>query len=370
MTPIHHANAILTIDLNAIVNNWLLLKDHMGSGRDCAAVVKADAYGLGATKIAPALYNAGCRVFFVAHLDEGIKIRPLLPKASIFVFNGPQQEDATEFQIYNLFPVINSLYQLEIWSKQASQANIPLPCIVHIDTGMSRLGLPEDEITRLCVEPYRLNGLDLRFLMTHLACSDEPEHPLNKIQLERFKKFYTALAAIGISAPVSFVNSSGLFLGTDYLFDLGRPGIALYGSNPTSMQSNPMKPAITLQGKVLQVRKIDSPWSVGYGASYHAVKPTRLATVSIGYANGYPRGSHTGAYAWIDHKRAPLVGRVSMDLLTFDVTKIKKVQPGMMIELIGTHHTLDQLAQAADTVSHDILTSLGPRCYRVYYGEV
>ncbi len=242
-----------------------------------------------------------------------------------------------------------------------------LPAAIHIDTGMNRLGLPAPEADVLATEPDRLIGIDVRLVMSHLACADEPDHPLNSEQLTAFTAARTQLP----TAPASLANSSGIFLGTPYHFDLVRPGAALYGVNPTPGRTNPMRQVIRLQGKILQVREIDAPRTVGYGATHRAAGSTRVATVAVGYADGFLRSLSNRGSARIGGQQVSLIGRVSMDLSTFDVTRVPReaAHPGALIDLIGADLSIDDVADAAGTIGYEILTALGHRYHRVYSGD-
>ncbi|MEE8188418.1 MAG: alanine racemase [Kiloniellales bacterium] len=368
------AGAILTIDLGAIKANYGRLCQEL-NGTACAAVVKADGYGLGAAHVARALWAAGARSFFVAQLGEAVEVRDALmevygaegrDKAEIYVLNGMAAGPAAEFQAQRVVPVLNSLGEIDAWREAAETAGRALPAAVHIDTGMSRLGLPQEELETLAEDHGRLGGIELRYVMSHLACADEPGHPLNARQLAEFQAARARLPA----APACFANSSGIFLGADYHFDLGRPGVALYGVNPTPERPNPMTQVVRLQGRILQVREIDAPRTVGYGATHSAAGPVRIATVAVGYADGYLRSLSNRGSAWIGGQQVQLVGRVSMDLITLDVTAVSReaASPGSFVDLIGPQLTVDDVAQAAGTIGYEILTSLGPRYHRVYTG--
>jgi alanine racemase len=363
------AGAVLGIDLGAIVANWRLLRSRVKPS-ECGAVVKADAYGLGAAEVAPALLAAGCRHFFVATLDEGIALRRCLKAANsrldceIFVFNGAPAVAAPEVQRARLVPVLNSLADVDAWSAFARSRGALVPAALHIDTGMARLGLPPEEVSQLRDDPARLAGIDLRCIMSHLACADTPEHPLNARQRDDFR----AALAILPKATASLANSSGIFLGADYWGDLVRPGAALYGVAPVPGQPNPMRGVVRLDGKILQVRQIDTGSTVGYGAAHRAVGKARIATVGVGYADGFMRSLGNRGSGYIGAQRVPLVGRVSMDLITFDVSDVPEplARPGAMIELIGPHHPIDAIAAEAGTIGYEILTALGTRFARVY----
>ncbi|GAB4356684.1 MAG: alanine racemase [Kiloniellaceae bacterium] len=361
------AAGVLSVDLAAIGENYRILKAAMQQ-RAVAAVVKADGYGLGAERVAPVLVKAGARSLFVAQLDEALKLRPLLdqchPALSLYVLNGLMPGAEADYADNNILPVLNSLGQIEAWSAFARQRETALPAAVHLDSGMCRLGLPAEEVEALRGDPDRLGGIVPTCILSHLACADDPQHPKNAEQLAALKAALTALPR----APVSFCNSSGIFLGPDYHFDLGRPGVALYGVNPTPGQPNPMRPVVRLQAKILQIRAIDAPETVGYGATHRATGPARIATVAAGYADGYLRSISSRGHAWVAGHRVPVVGRVSMDLLALDVTGVApdKVRPGDWAELLNGAQDVDALAREAGTIGYEILTSLGARYHRVY----
>ncbi len=364
------AGAILIIDLDAVADNYRRLCAELGATA-CAAVVKADAYGLGMARVAPALARAGVRTFFVAQLEEAIALRAMFPveaevEVEIYVLNGLGAGPVAEFQAERVHPVLNSLSEIDAWAAAARAAGRALSAAVHIDTGISRLGLPDDELEALAADRGRLAGIDLRYLVSHLACADRPEHPLNAEQLRLFRAARARLP----DAPASFANSSGIYLGADYHLDLARPGVALYGVNPTPGRPNPMRQVVRLQGKILQVREIDASRTVGYGATHRAAGPTRIATVAVGYADGYLRSLSNRGSAWLGDRRVPVVGRVSMDLITLDVTgaPAEAARPGAFVDLIGADLATDAVAEAAGTIGYEILTALGRRYHRVYRG--
>ncbi|CCQ74433.1 alanine racemase [Magnetospira sp. QH-2] len=357
--------AILTIDLKALVDNWRLLRDRVAP-RQCAAVVKADAYGLGMNRVAQALWNAGCKVFFVAQIEEATTLRKRLREAEIHVLNGLLEGTESDFLAQNLIPVLNDIHQIRAWTQFCGQT--PRPCDIHLDTGMSRLGLSPEETEQLIADTDLCQALAPSLIMSHLACADSPNHKMNSGQLEEFTTLRQRLDAAGLRAPGSIANSSGIFLGADYHFDLARPGVAIYGVNPTPDNPNPMAQVVRLQAKILQVRTIDTPRAVGYGATHRVWGPSRIATVGVGYADGFLRTISNRGRAFIKDHRAPVVGRISMDLTTLDVTAVPEqlTQPGCMVDLIGPHSTVDDVAQAAGTIGYEILTGLGNRFLRVY----
>ena len=359
-TPIE---ALLSVDLAAIAANWRLLRDRHPGGA-VAAVVKADAYGLGAARVGPALRDAGCRHFFVAHLAEGMALREAIgPGPAVAVLNGfaPGADAGAA-----LLPVLNGLGDVDAHATAARRRGSAAPAILHLDTGMNRLGLDRREQDGIAADPSRLDGLDLRWLMTHLACADEPEHPLNAAQAARFAAI---CARLPVAAPRSIANSSGMFLGPAFTSDLARPGCALYGINPTPGRPNPMRQAVELDAPILQVREIAPGDTVGYGATWTAERPSRVATVAAGYADGYLRALSGRAFGVLAGQSVPLIGRVSMDLIAFDVTDAPAVAPGATIRLIGPENTPDDLAARAGTIGYEILTALGNRYRREYRAD-
>lgn len=353
--------ARLLVDLAAIVANWQQLA-RCGRPAETAAVVKADAYGLGMAQVAPALARAGCRTFFVARLEEGIGLRARLPEARIFVLDGVGPGEAETFRAERLVPVLNHVGQIDRWREEARRAGEPLEAALHVDTGMTRLGLlPEDALALAAAD---LEGIRLVLLMSHMACADEPEHPLNQQQLQLFR----ALRARFAEVPASLAASSSIFLGSDFHFDLLRPGVALYGVNPTPHAPNPMRPVVELRAPVLQLYELREPRSVGYGATRRLQPGTRVATVAAGYADGILRAASNQATARFDGYELPLIGRVSMDLICVDVSAVPagRLSEGSELALISGPDGVDRLAAAAGTIGYELLTRLGSRLERVY----
>jgi alanine racemase len=350
----------LTVDLDAVAANWQLLA--ATHGRPTAAVVKANAYGLGATIVAPRLLEEGARHFFVAQLDEAVALRPVLPGAMIGVLNGFYAAEANAYTAHDLVPCLGSLPEIAAYQSLAGRLGRMLPALLHIDTGMSRLGLSATEFTRVADDPARLSGIEWRYAMTHLVSAERPDDPLNASQIARFAAACDRLPAM----PRSLANSSGIFLGGKARSDLARPGAALYGINPTPGRANPMRPTMRLTAPVLQVRNIAAGEAVGYNATWVAKRPTRVATAALGYADGYHRAAAVAgvAAAAFDGARVPLIGRISMDLLTFDATDHPALQPGARLEIIGPTIPPDEVAFWAGTNGYEVLTSLGARARR------
>lgn len=361
------ATAMLTIDVGAIVANYRLIADRLGTA-SAAAVVKADAYGLGLEQVAEPLWRSGCREYFVARLSEGVALRELLPDATVHVFDGVTPGSADQFVQHRLVPVINSLPQLERWRAEAGRLATPLPTVIHVDTGMLRLGLDEDEYAALVDRPELLDGLTVTTVASHLASADEAASEQPEQQLERFRRVRRGLPM----GRASLANSAGVFRHSDFHFDLARPGYALYGGHPQPDRGpNPMHPVVTLEAPVLQVRRGQPGETVGYGAGHRLDRPSVLATIGVGYADGFLRsGSGRGSMAVGEH-RAPVVGRISMDLVTIDITELPAdlVTEGTWVEVIGPQRTIDEVAADAGTIGYEILTSLGARYRRQYVGS-
>jgi alanine racemase len=359
----------LRIDLGALAGNWRELARRAAPGR-CAAVVKANAYGIGLSEAAPALWAAGARVFFVAHLNEGIAARHVLPaEAAIHVLNGLESgAEPRDYAEHRLAPVIGGEEELARWSAFAARRNRTSPCALHLDTGMNRLGF--ESLARLCaaMETHGpSSGAEL--LMSHFVSSEIPGDPINQTQIERFE----AARAAFPSLSASLANSSGMFLNPRPIYDLARPGYALYGGNPTPGGPNPTRPVVTLTAAIQQTRWIEAGMTCGYNAQWTAKRRTRLATLLIGYADGLPRGagatdSRPGAEVGVTGRRCPLVGRVSMDLAIVDVTDLPEdaVRAGDRVEFFGSTIALDDFAARSGTIGYQMLTGLGPRYQREY----
>jgi alanine racemase len=356
--------ARLTVRLDAIVSNYRLCGRLAGPAA-VAGVVKADGYGLGASKIARALASAGCDTFFVARLEEGVRLRPKVPTARIFVLDGVTPDSVPALISHRLTPVLNSLAEIAAWNAASHETGGSLDAAINFDTGMSRLGLPGEELAALSADAKkRLSDLRLVLLMSHLACADEPEAKMNRVQLDRFR---TALAMLP-AAPASLSSSGGVLLGKDFAFDLVRPGIGLYGGNVQNAAQNPFATAVVLSARILQLRRIARGDSVGYGATFRAERPSVIATLGIGYADGVSRSVGNRAMVAIAGRTAPVVGRVSMDLITADVTDIppELLSTSTVAELFGDTISLSQAAADAGTVPYEILTSLNPRISHHY----
>jgi alanine racemase len=367
--------ATLVVDLDAVAENYDTLRQK-SHGAETGATVKADAYGLGLEQVARTLSASECRTFFVATAAEGLALRHILPAAEIIVLNGPSRESVKLILDASLSPVLNSLHQIDLWRHSGGAGDKAAAAYLHFDTGMNRLGLGADEAETLFADPSRLHDISISSVMSHLACADTPDNPMNAAQLTAFRDLRSRLE--GVIGPVraSLANTPGVFLGPDYHFDLVRPGAALFGLAPQIGARNPMRQTIEIYAKILQVRSVDTHMTVGYGAAQRVERPSRIATVGAGYAEGYPRAavSRIGEtmHAFIAGHRVPLFGRVSMDLITLDVSDIPEALaiPGQEVELLGPHVTPDSLAASAGTIGYEVIARLGNRLHRVYRGGV
>jgi alanine racemase len=356
--------AKLHIDLDAIAANWRTAQERHAA--PAAAVVKANGYGLGAVPVAQRLLREGCTSFFTAHLEEAITIRKSASgrPCRIAALNGLLPRAAARYVRHGITPVLGSLAEIAAWAAHAKRAETALPAFLHIDTGMHRLGLSGAELTRLIAEPERLAGIALAAIMTHLTTADNPKAPANREQLARFN----AACAHFPGVKRSLANSGGIFLGPDFRSDLARPGAALYGINPTPHLPNPMRHAATLTARVLQIRQIEAGEAVGYGGYWRAGRPSRIATIGAGYADGWLRAQSNQGFAVFDGRALPLVGRISMDLTTYDATDAPSLRAGDWIELIGPSRPVDAVADSAGTNAWEILALLGRRYQRSYSG--
>jgi len=356
--------ARLTVRLGAVVSNYRLCQRLAGPAA-VSGVVKADGYGLGAVAVTKALAAAGCDTFFVARLEEGVELRPIVPNARIFVLDGAMPDSVPALIRHRLTPVLNSLAQIAGWSAAAKATNTSLDAAVHIDTGMNRLGLAGEDLSTLAAEwRKRMDGVRPVLLMSHLACADEPKSAMNGVQLDRFR---TAIAILP-PAPASLASTGGILLGKDYAFDLVRPGIGLCGGNVHNTPTNPFATAASLSARVLQIRRVDSGGTVGYGATFRVKGPTVLATVALGYADGLMRAIGNRGHAAIGGVRVPIAGRVSMDLTVLDVTRVpaEHLSLDSEAEFFGDTISLEEAAEAGNTAAYEVLTSITRRVPRRY----
>jgi alanine racemase len=363
--PVPAGTGWVHVDLAALAENYRRLARLAAPAR-CAATVKANAYGLGLEAVVRTLVREGCGTFFVANVDEGAVVRGLAPKAVVYVFDGVLAHNARAMVEARLFPVLNDAEQVACWRRHAAARGEALPCALHVDTGMNRLGLGAEDVRALAAEHGWHRGLDVRLVMTHLACAHRRDDPLTGAQVSQFERLRRLLP----EAPTSVGNSAGTLLGQSTRGDLVRPGIALYGGNPFDDGPNPMREVARVRGRILQLREVGAQRSVGYGGAWQAPAGARLATVGVGYADGYRRRLGMRAMAAVAGHRVPVVGRVSMDLLTLDVSTVPadRIAPGTAVDLIGGLVPLEEVAQAADTIGYELLTGLGARLERLYTG--
>ena len=365
--PAAEAGGILTIDLAAIEANWRAL-GRRTMPAECAAVVKADGYGLGAEPVGKRLARAGCRSFFVADLAEARRLRAALPDPAIYVLNGVLPTTAAAFADINARPVIGSMAELAEWDAFCAGSGWHGGAALHVDTGMNRLGVSADEAAALAPR-IRAENHGITLVMSHLACADTPDNPANQTQMALFREVRLLYRGI----PASLANSSGIFLGNGAHCDMVRPGAALYGVNPMPGKANPMQPVVHLQAHVVQVRTVGKGDAVGYGAAWTSRHAARIAVVAVGYGDGYLRAASAtneapGADVMVAGKRCPLAGRISMDLMAIDVSALpeKAVRRGDLVTLIGDDVDVDHLANRAGTIGYEVLTNLGRRYHRVY----
>ncbi|TYC63357.1 alanine racemase [Rhodobacterales bacterium] len=359
----------LTIDLDAIAANWTSLHGRLSSGTECAAAIKGDAYGTGQDKVGPALAAAGCKTFFTAVPTEGIELRQLLPDAIIYVLDGLFPGTADHFRQHDLRPVLASAEELKEWSAYCRDIGVPLPAAIHVDTGIQRLGLTAADITALLSDSDLMASFAPTLLMSHLACGSTPEHEMNQRQLRLFSEVTAPFAHI----PRSLANSAGILMGPEYHFDLVRPGISLYGGKAIDTQPNAMRPVAKVEARIMLVRDVPEGDTVGYGAHQTAHRPLRNAVVAAGYADGMLRRASStddrpGGFGYIGGYRAPILGRISMDMITLDVTDVPEqlLKRGAFVEMLGPAVAASELAAYAETIDYEYLTSLGRRFERIY----
>ncbi|GJE27887.1 Alanine racemase, catabolic [Methylobacterium organophilum] len=358
------SGGILTIDLAALAANYRSLAA-LAAPATCGAVVKADAYGLGIARIAPALAAAGCRDFFVAHLDEGLELRALLGLGPrIVVLHGAAPGSEADCVAGDLVPVLNDPAQRAGWQALARRLGRRLPAILQVDTGMTRFGFSAPELAALAADPAAREGIDLQALMSHLACADDPGNGANEAQRAAFAQARRLFPGV----PGSLAASSGICLGAGFHADLVRPGAALYGLAPQPGRPNPMRPVVRLQARVMQLRDVPAGVAVGYGHTQATRRETRLATVAIGYADGFLRSASGRGEAWHGAIRLPVVGRVSMDSVVLDVSEVPRdaIAVGSLVDVIGPRRDVDAVARAAGTIGYEVLTRLGHRFHRLY----
>lgn len=341
----------LTIDLDALARNYAVLRDMAGC--EAAPAIKADGYGVGGLEAGLRLWREGARGFHVARLSEGEALRGALGHrdATIYVLDGPTPGTGDRLRAAGLTPVINSLDQAASWDG---------PAAIHVDTGMNRLGLTLAQAATLIGRP------DVLLVMSHLACAGQPDHPMNAIQLARFRQ----ARALFPAAPASLASSGGIFLGRDYAFDQVRPGISLFGGGPHDRTDARIAAVATLEAAILQVRAVPAGETIGYGGAFTAERDLDVAILAAGYADGVPWTSHPRGEVWFAGARRRMLGRISMDMIAVDVTGCGEARPGAMVEIIGPNLPVDDAARAAGTTAYELLTRLSPRAERVWLGSL
>ncbi len=362
---VSHAGATLTVDLGALAENYNILKTKLHPATRCGAVIKADAYGLGMRRVSSALESAGCADFFVAHIDEGLLARKCLSaSASIYILNGLPPGAESDAEAAGLIPVLNSIKQVEAWSDHARKMKRRLPAVLQFDTGMSRFGLSPEEACSLSGLDFWQSNLELRYVMSHFACADEPLNPASAAQLASF----SAVADLFKGVPTSLANSSGIFRGADFHGNLVRPGAALYGISPLPLERNPMRPVAQLAARVVQTRTIGAGDGVGYGFDFRAKRPSHIATISIGYADGISRRLGNSGTVYFAGHALPILGRLSMDSMVIGLNDAvaDEITNDSSVELIGPDQSVDDLARCAGTIAYEVLAGLGPRVERIY----
>ncbi|MGB7431255.1 MAG: alanine racemase [Ahrensia sp.] len=372
LTHPHLSGGRLTVDLEALVANWRLLNERSKPGK-AAAVVKANAYGLGIQAVAPALYEAGCRDFFVALPEEGITLKKCVSGATVYLLNGIHTDSVASVAEAGLVPILGSRAQIDLWAEHCRARGRRLPCGLQVDTGMNRLGLTVDEAIEFASDNKKHFIVPLIHVMSHFACADDPANPLNQQQIESFQRVVDAFDNVDSSLS----NSAATLWGGALGHTMTRPGIALYGGEAVNDRPNSMQTVVKLEGRIVQIRHAKAGETVSYGATQTLARDTKIATVSVGYADGYPRAAsgagvplrqtvETGIYGAIGGHRAAGLGRITMDLMMFDVTDIgDEALAGGWIELIGPNVPLDDVARAGGTIGYEVLTSLGARYHQV-----
>ncbi|MEM9280018.1 MAG: alanine racemase, partial [Pseudomonadota bacterium] len=350
----------LTIKLPALAQNWQLLREKSGEA-EASAVVKANAYGLGIEQIVPVLVDAGCKTFFVAMVEEGVRVRAAAPDARVFVLNGIFRDTIETAIEHGLSPVLSSMDQIAMWVSAGGGK----PCAIHLDTGMNRLGLSLEEAEKLAGNASLLSKTGAQVIMSHLACADDPEHELNQTQLSRFQEITSLFSGL----KKSLANSAAVLSNPEMPFDLTRPGIAIYGGEAVNDIPNPMQPVVIAETRILQIRNAKKGDAVGYGAAHVLERDSRIAICSAGYADGFHRSSSgsgvplrranaMGGFGAIGERRVAILGRVSMDLTAFDVTDIppQTLEETGWIELFGNNISIDDAARACGTIGYELLT--------------
>lgn len=372
MQDIRKNPGVLTVNLSALADNYRQFQEKAGPDCAVAGVVKADAYGTGLKPVVEKLTELGCPHYFVATLDEAVQVREINKEAPVGVLGGLYHGAEEEYVTHDIRPILNSPDDIERWVQVARKLDRKLPAILHLDTGMNRLGLSSDESEMVIQNPDLLEGINIELVMSHFASADDKDHPQTQMQADRFAALMTSFAG----AKKSLSNSSGTYRNKAYHYDLIRPGYSLYGGNPTPEVANPVGPVVSLDARIYQIRQVKKGEAIGYGATHEFQNDGVTATVGLGYADGFLRsgssrtidGRPEAATLFWDGQACPIIGRVSMDLVSVDLTHITGARPeaGDSLEILGPHQGIDDLAQSMGTIGYEVLTSLGARYTRRY----
>lgn len=358
-----HVTSVLEVNLSAIKKNYQFLESQLVNSK-AAAVLKADAYGLGIQKVAPALTEVGCQDFYVAKLDEALELRGILPNANIYVLLGLLEGMEEIFLEHNLVPLLNDYDQIMRWGAYGKKLGRKIPAIIQVETGFWRAGIPYFDMLKLIQKPEVFEFIEIVYIMSHLACSDTPNHPKNEAQRLEFDRFLKLFPG----SRGSFSNSNGVFLGPQYHYDQVRPGRVLYGLGTRASHMHGIAPAVQIYARLLQIRNVPRGECIGYDSLFTATQDSVIGTISAGYADGILRSATNKGHFYIGDYPTPIVGRVSMDFITVDLTGIPDnlLKLGSWVEIVGNHISADELAQEADTTSREIMIRLGKRYHRIY----
>ncbi len=364
--PGKYAYCGLSIDLGSLKHNFATLQAALGTSI-CSAVVKADAYGLGIAPCTKALYEAGCRHFFVAYLDEALDLKHILPArdVKIYVLNGFMKGQEEEFLYNDFIPVLTDIEKVERWAFFAKED--PLPAVLHIDTGMNRTGLRFDRMHHHVLDES-LSRLNVQIVMSHLACAEDISNEFNEVQRKRFVNAVKQLR-LSYKPQLSLANSGAIVLGSDYHYDIARPGIALYGC--TASRSLPLKTTLRLWSRIYQIQTVPAHESIGYGRSYFTDADRKIATITLGYADGFSWKAGTmqhHPFVMVGKFKAPIVGRISMDLITIDITDVPSeyVYEGAVVDILNNDITVNHLAKWTATLPLEVILKFGNRLEKSY----
>ena len=358
-------NTLLEIDLKALSKNYKNINNKLDKNVHCAATVKANAYGIGDKPVIKNLIKDGCKIFFVAHFSEAARLRNYSKSIKIFCYHGINHKNFKEFMKFNIIPVTNTLQQVLMIDSLNKQKKFNKKIAIHFDTGMSRLGLDKKETKWLIDNKSKISNIKIELIMSHLACADQPKNPMNEKQLQKFNLIRKEFK----KSKASLANSAGIFLNKKYHFDLVRPGIALYGGNPFINKDIKLHNVIKLKAKVIQIRQIQKNDTVGYGATFKAKKDMLIGTIAIGYADGINRKFSNNMYVSLNNINLKVLGRISMDLITIDMSHFPELLNSkkiIYVDVINKLNNINNISKNINTISYEILTSLGNRYKRKY----